>query len=408
MGWGCCRWGDGLVVALIKSVDDDGEGSVAGDIAGSAEVVHGDVEGNHECLFRIPEAKHGMEDAQGGHDGTARYSRSRHHDDTEHEDEANHDGGDNRAALHKHDGDGAGHDFECAAGEVDGGAEGNDESCHILVNFVAECLLQGDGDGGGGRLRAQCGEVGRHHAPEQQQRILAGYQPGHNVLQQKHADVQQEDDTDDFDEYAQQICRLSAPGHVEDNAEDIERQQGNDGFADGAGNDFAEVIAHFSQGFTPAVGHAQTQHESEDESGHYPHERGNGEGEPCRCLCGFAEFLNGGGRNHAREDVNRGQVRGKAGYKGCAVGQHSRCQQHFARLAADIGNGRSHQPNDEQGNQEAKILTEHSVEGVECANQLYGGIWPGNCTHYQRNDDATNQPETNLLPLLLFHAISVF
>ena len=90
---------------------------------------------------------------------------------------------------------------------------------------------------------------------------------------EQYADMQQEDDTDDFDEHAQQIRSLSAPGHVEDDAEDIERQQGNDGFADSAGDDFAEIVADSAQRVTPAVGHAKPQHEGEDERGHHPHER---------------------------------------------------------------------------------------------------------------------------------------
>ena len=34
----------------VQAVDDDGEGAIAGYVAGGAEGVHCDVEGNDECL----------------------------------------------------------------------------------------------------------------------------------------------------------------------------------------------------------------------------------------------------------------------------------------------------------------------------------------------------------------------
>ena len=192
-----------FIVCFVETVDDNGKGAVSGDVAGGAEIVHGDVEGNHECLFGFAEAEHGLEDAQGGHDGTAGYTRGGYHDDAEHEDEVAHGREVDGHAAHEHDGNGAGHDFERAAGEVDGGTKGDDKAGYILVYLVTESLLQGDGDGGGRGLGAQGSEVSRHHAPEQQQGILPRYEPGHAVLQQQDADVQQEDDTDDLEEYAQ-------------------------------------------------------------------------------------------------------------------------------------------------------------------------------------------------------------
>ncbi len=38
-------------------VDDDGDGAVAGDVAGGAEAVHGDVQGYHKGLLRRAEAQ---------------------------------------------------------------------------------------------------------------------------------------------------------------------------------------------------------------------------------------------------------------------------------------------------------------------------------------------------------------
>ncbi len=45
--------------ALHDAVYDEGDGSVAGHVAGGAEAVHGDVEGYHQGLVGLREAQHG-------------------------------------------------------------------------------------------------------------------------------------------------------------------------------------------------------------------------------------------------------------------------------------------------------------------------------------------------------------
>ena len=41
-----------------EASDDLGDGSVAGDVAGGAEAVHGNVEGNHEGVVGLGETEH--------------------------------------------------------------------------------------------------------------------------------------------------------------------------------------------------------------------------------------------------------------------------------------------------------------------------------------------------------------
>ena len=194
---------------FIEAVDDDSEGAVAGHVAGGAEVVHGDVEGNHESLLVVAEAKHGVQHAEGCHDGAAGHAGGGDHDHTEHQDEAGQVGEFHGITLHEHECYGAGHNLEGAAREVDGGAERHHKAGHVLVHAVGDGLAQGHGDGGGAGLGAKGGDIGGQHAPEHEQRVLAGNEPCHAVLEEQHPDVQQEDNADDLDEDVQDAQRLS-------------------------------------------------------------------------------------------------------------------------------------------------------------------------------------------------------
>ena len=48
----------GLLGFAHDLVHDEGDGAVACDVAGCAEAVHGDIEGDHECLCFLVEAEH--------------------------------------------------------------------------------------------------------------------------------------------------------------------------------------------------------------------------------------------------------------------------------------------------------------------------------------------------------------
>ena len=52
LGLNCDLFGAG------DAVDYDSDGAVAGDVAGCAETVHGDVEGDHQRLCFLVEAEH--------------------------------------------------------------------------------------------------------------------------------------------------------------------------------------------------------------------------------------------------------------------------------------------------------------------------------------------------------------
>ena len=166
----------------VYAVHDYGDGSVARHVAGGAEAVHGDVEGNHQGLGRLVEAEHSLEHTQCSHDGTAGNPGCGDHGDAEHEDEAAEIERVYGYAGHHHDGHGAGGDFHRAARQVYGGAQGNNKGGDVFAHPVFKGLGQRDRYGGCRRLGAQRRGVGGQHVLEQAQGILAGYESGQREL----------------------------------------------------------------------------------------------------------------------------------------------------------------------------------------------------------------------------------
>lgn len=147
-----CRnsFGEEILFRLFASdaVDDKGNGSVAGDVAGCAKAVHGYVDGYHQSLHVGVEAEHAAQQSEGCHDGSAWHAGCGDHGDAQHHDEA-YVGAEVARQPHA-EGDGVGHGgyLEDAAGHVDGGAEGDGEAGSLFAYTVLDGLLQGDGDGG--------------------------------------------------------------------------------------------------------------------------------------------------------------------------------------------------------------------------------------------------------------------
>ena len=75
----------------VQAVDDDGEGTIASNVAGGAEGIHRDVEGNHERLSFRTEAQNASQWSQCRHHCSARYTRSRYHTDSQKHDEMEED-----------------------------------------------------------------------------------------------------------------------------------------------------------------------------------------------------------------------------------------------------------------------------------------------------------------------------
>jgi len=71
----------------MQFVDNDSEGAVASHVAGCAERVHCDIEGDDESLSLRTEAQYASHWSQGSHYCSARYAWSSYHADTQEHDE---------------------------------------------------------------------------------------------------------------------------------------------------------------------------------------------------------------------------------------------------------------------------------------------------------------------------------
>ena len=94
-------------MTVVQFVDDDGEGTIASDVAGGAERIHRDVEGDDECLGLGVEAEYTCQGAQCGHCCSARHTRSRHHTNAQEQDEMNKERQIVRQSADETDGEGA-------------------------------------------------------------------------------------------------------------------------------------------------------------------------------------------------------------------------------------------------------------------------------------------------------------
>ena len=71
----------------MQTIDNDGKGSVASDVAGGAERIHCDVEGDDKSLgFRI-EPQYASQGTECSHHRSARHTGSCHHADAKNHDE---------------------------------------------------------------------------------------------------------------------------------------------------------------------------------------------------------------------------------------------------------------------------------------------------------------------------------
>ena len=75
-------------------------------------------------------------------DSSARNSRGGYHGDAQHKDKSGKQGEVERYSLHHHQCQCAGYDFQCAARQMDGGAERNHETCHFGRYPVLSALFR--------------------------------------------------------------------------------------------------------------------------------------------------------------------------------------------------------------------------------------------------------------------------
>lgn len=278
--------------------------------------------------------------------------------------------------MHYHQCQRACHELEHAARHVYRGAERNRESGHRLAHAKFDRLPERDGYRGSRRLCAECGEVGRHHSPEQFQRILAMSREHcrDTVLENQQEDVERENHHDYLHECRQDRAYLTADGHRQEYAEDIERQQRHDRPVDHLDHDIAKVAEHVAQRSraTCERGRSESEHKRYDQRRVHGHERRHLYSEECgRSLCSGCpcrgDILHG--LDHRREESHSGEVAEKSGEKRGHISQNSRKQQHLACTRTDIGDCRCHKSENDQRYAEPEELAEYRVECREATRE---------------------------------------
>ena len=125
----------------MQTVDDDGEGAVAGYVAGRAEGVHGDVEGDDEGLGFGGKTQHARQGTEGCHGRSAGNAWSRHHADGQQQDEMEKERQAVRQSADETDGQRATGNLHHRTGNMDGGAERNTKTGDFIAHPVLLRLL---------------------------------------------------------------------------------------------------------------------------------------------------------------------------------------------------------------------------------------------------------------------------
>ena len=297
--------------------------------------------------------------------------------------------------LEHTDGQGTRRNLHGRARHVDGGTEGHGEARNVLVDAVLHGLPQRHGDGGGRRRGAQRRHIGRQHVPQQPEGVLSLQQAGKAELIDQDEDVERKDDGDDLGEDGDDAHGLARDGHVEENAEDIERQQGDDEPRNDPRHHVAELRGAALQRGQRAVGDAQAEHERQHQGRHdVDHGR----------YLDLEERLDGVGLgrhprhvlyvvHHAGEEQRARAVGQQTTHHRVGIGHGHRGKQHLACTVADIADGRRHQSYNNKRYEEAQQLAEDAVEGHEQLHARHGHEVRQQDTEHDGHDDARQQSE---------------
>lgn len=86
----------------------------------------------------------------------------------------------------------------------------------------------------------------------------------HEEEEHQLGDVEQEDEAYNLEEGSQHGSHMAFGSHLQEDAEDVERQAGDDDLGDDGGDDVAEVDEKASHGGAGNGGSGETQHKGDD------------------------------------------------------------------------------------------------------------------------------------------------
>ena len=255
---------------------------------------------------------------------------------------------------------------------MDRGAQRHDERRQFGPHAELHGLGQRHGDRRGGRLRSEGRHVGGEHRAEHLQRIFTRRKPRDGELHEKQHDRHAEDHRDQFHEDVQHPGHLPRLGHRQKDAENVEGQQRNDDAQNHQLDDPLEIVHRRLERHRTDIGHAQPQHEGEDQRRHHTHHGRHFDREIGRKGRPFLGQYGGGAFEQRRKEKPPRQIGPEPRKEREGIGQRGGQGQQTPGVPAQIGDARSHQPENQQRNGESQKLPENRIEGQRDARRPAG------------------------------------
>ena len=87
----------------------------------------------------------------------------------------------------------------------------------------------------------------------------------------------------------------------------------------------------------------------------------------------LADLVDGGSRsNHARKEGSSRKVREETRDEGSGISHEGSHHKHASGLRTDVGNGRCHESQNDERDDESQEFTEDAIEGHEDAHHHFG------------------------------------
>ena len=261
------------------------------------------------------------------------------------------------------DSHGAGRNFNGTAGHVNIGAQRHGKTGYIFPHAQRLHLFIRYGDRGGGGRCAQRGKIRRQHGAQHFQRVLAGHRPRNAELYQQYHQRDDKNQNDNFGKHRQHRRHLSGGGHIQENAENIQRKQRDNYRRDDLVNNGAEIIHGLFEGIPFYKRHAQTQHKGKNNGRRNVHKRRDGQGKIGRQFRRLRKRSQRGRHvQHPRIRQSSCAISKKTGKQRKAVRQNDRKHQQFAGVFAQLGNTWGNQPQNQQRHDKTQKLPEQAVK----------------------------------------------
>ena len=165
-----------------------------------------------------------------------------------------------------------------------------------------------------------------------------------DVLHDEQEYMERKYHTDNLDEYGEHAHYLTRVCHVQENTEDVDREQRKNHRLDGLHDDVLEIVERILQSLLIEVSQADTQGERHHECGHHVHRCRDGHGEERNGIVCLADLVDGGSRsNHARKEGSSRKVREETRDEGSGISHEGSHHEHASGLRTDVGNGRCHE-----------------------------------------------------------------